>query len=159
LEALNHRDHTRTDLPMDGTPVEYNFNTGKFVGAGQGQLRAEVKVEGSMQQRFSWWYRISVPSGGLARRTHEFDFVAPENGYVEALEGRINATDFSWRGAFNGDYFIRLPNGTFGRVTFSISSGRDSFIFRIDHAAINPTGSRNLEYDPKSVPFVRATQP
>jgi len=159
LESLSHHDHTWTDMPMDGTPVEYDFNTKKFVGAGQGQLRAEVKVEGSMQQRFSWWYRISVPSGGLARRAHEFDFVAPESGYVEVLEGRINATDGDWRGAFNGDYFIRLSNGSFGRVAFSVSRGRDSFSFRIDHAAINPAGRRNLEYDPKSVPpFVRATQ-
>ncbi len=160
MEQLNHHDHTWTDLPMDGTPVGYDFKTKKFVSAGQGQLRAEVKVEGSMQQRFSWWYRISVPSGGLVRRAHEFDFVAPESGYVEVLEGRINATDFRWSAAFNGDYFIRLPNGTFGRVEFSVSSGRDSFSFRIDHAAINPSGGRNLEYDPKSVPpFVRASQP
>ncbi len=159
LESLSHHDNTWTDMPMNGTPVEYDFNTKQFVGAGQGQLRAEVKVEGSMQQRFSWWYRISVVSGGMARRAHEFDFVAPESGFVEVLEGRISATDGEWRGAFNGDYFIRLPSGTFGRVAFAVSRGRDSFSFRIDHAAINPTGSRNLEYDPKSVPpFVPATQ-
>ena len=94
------------------------------------------------------------------RRTHEFDFVAPEQGYVEILEHRIDAADSDWSGAFNGDYFIRLPNGMFGRVEFSLRRGRDSFSFRIDHAAINSTGSRNLEYDSKSVPpFVRATQP
>jgi len=148
-ESLIRHDHSSTDMPMDGTPLEYDFNTRKFVGAGQGQLRAEVKVEGSMQQRFPWWYRLSVPAGGLVRRTHEFDFVAPGPGYVEVLEGRIDANDTDWKGSFNGDYFVRLPNGLFGRLQFSLSRGRDSFSFRIDHAAINPTGSRNLEYDPK----------
>lgn len=159
VESLIHHDHTWTDIPLDGTPVGYDFNTKKFVGAGQSQVRAEVKVDGSKQGRFSWWYRLSVPAGGLVPRANEFDFMAPEQGYVEVLEGQINATDKDWRGSFNGDFFIRLPNGTFGRLKFSVSGGRDSFSFRIDHAAINPTGNRNLEYDPKSVPpFVRATR-
>lgn len=151
LEPLTVQPYKVTDIPLDGMPVEYDFNTGKFVGAGQGQLRAEVKVEGSMQQRFSWWYRISVPTGGLARRTHEFDFVAPEQGYVEVLEGRVNADDKDWRGAFGGDFFVRLPNGKFGRLVCALSRGRDSFTFRFAHVVINPIGGRNLEFDPKKV--------
>jgi hypothetical protein len=151
LEPLTVQPYKMTEIPLDGTPMEYDFNTGKFVGAGQGQLRAEVKVEGSMQQRFSWWYRISVPSGGLARRTHEFDFVAPEQGYVEVLEGRVNADDKDWRGGVGGDFFLRLPNGEFGRLACSLGRGRDIFDFRIAHVIINPTGGRNLELDPKKI--------
>jgi len=138
-------------MPLDGTPVGYDFNTGKFVGAGQGQLRVEVKVEDSVQQRFSWWYRISLPSGGLTRRAHEFDFVAPEQGYVETLEGRVNADDKDWRASFGGDFFARLPNGRFARFVCSLGGGKNSFEYRIAYAAINPTGSRGLELDPKKV--------
>lgn len=154
VETLIHHGPSWTDLPMDETPVEYDFNTKKFVDAGLGQIRAEVRVEGSMHRRFSWSYRLSVPSGGLIPRMHEFDFVAPEQGYAEVLEARIDANAANWMGAFNGDYFIRLPNGSYGRLRFSIARGRDNFSFRIDHAVVNPAGSRNLEYDQKSAPFL-----
>lgn len=138
-------------MPLDGKPIEYDFNTGAFVGVGQGQLRVEVKVEASEQQRFSWWYRISLVAGGLKQRTHEFDFVAPEQGYTQVLEGRVNEDDNDWRASFGGDFFAQLPNGKFARFVCSLGGGKNSFEYRIAYAAINPTGSRNLELDPKKV--------
>lgn len=157
VENLIHYGPVWSDLPLDATPLEFDFKSRKFLPFGQGQLSAQVKVEGSMQQRFSWWYRLRLPGGGFARRTHEFDFIAPEQGYVETIEGRIDAADVSWRGSFGGDFFVRLPDGTFGRVELFLGSGRDSFSFRIDRAALNPAGSRNLEFDPKvRPPMIRA---
>lgn len=149
LEPLLHHRAATVELRLDGTPVAYDFTTGRFVSPGEGLLSAQVWVESSMDQNFSWRYRLSVSGGGLVARTHEFAFAAPVEGYADVLENRIDAADPKWVGGFGGDFFIKLPDGKFGRFEMGLARGRDCFVLKIRALAINPSGSRNLEHDMK----------
>jgi hypothetical protein len=69
------------DVAKNGTPAEVNLETGKLVGAGQGQLRVECWANDQAkdtQGRFDWKCRVSVPGGGLVERNPEHDFEAPK---------------------------------------------------------------------------------
>lgn len=159
IEPLLHQPAAMKEMAIDGTPVEYDFATGRFVAPGAGQLRAEVRVEGSMAQKFSWQYTITLRGGGFAPRRHEFDFIAPVDGYTDVLEGRIEADAANWTGGFGGDFFVKLPDGRFARGELGLSRGRDIFIFRLRALAINPSGSRNLEHDRKYASARRERRP
>ena len=97
-------------------------------------------------EKYNWSFRVRVPGGGLRERNGKFEFMAPEDGYREELTITFDIDDPNWMssGNLSEDLFIRFSDGTYGRVwlgTLSATSIRYNSHY-------NPTGSRNLEYDP-----------
>ena len=56
-------------------------------------------------------------------------------------------SDVGWRRDLSKDYFIRLADSTFARVKIELMVG-GNFNFVVLESYLNPSGSRNLEYDP-----------
>jgi len=89
-----------------------------------------------------------VPGGGIQLRTGgEFDFTAPEDGYQPSAEINMLATDPMWRDSQSREYFLKLGNGIYARMSFVMGAGGYN-AFEIT-SYLNPIpGHRNLEYDP-----------
>lgn len=140
------------DFPIrkDGTPVEVSLSTGSVVAVGKGDVRVEAwteQIDPGNWRQYNWRCRLSVPGGGLVERVENLNFEAPVNGYQPSMEVNMPSNAERWQSQFQGNYFVRLADGRFGRLTFRMVAGGDHF-FRLE-SFINPKlGSRNLEYDP-----------
>lgn len=138
-------------VPKDGQPIEVSLTQGRVMPAGQGDIQIEVWTQDQQrdaQGYYPWRCKISVPGGGLIERNDNFDFIAPAEGYEPTVEISMNQAADRWQKGFDGQYFVKLRNGTFARMSLRLTTGGDHF-FMIE-SFLNPTpGSRNLEYDPK----------
>jgi hypothetical protein len=136
-------------IKRDGTPVEVSLTSGKVVAQGAGDLRVECWTddEGHKGKHYDWRCRISVPRGGMLPYTNEFPFQAPSEGYVDSDEINMPASlDNGWGSNAKRNYFLKLANGNYARLTFEMIAGGDHF-FEVE-SFVNPSGSRNLEFDP-----------
>jgi hypothetical protein len=138
-------------LHRDGTPLELDLINGTKVATGTGDVVFEfwsVPIEKTTKV-FDWNCRISVPNGGIMFTEEEFNFLAPESGYAPQVEIDMPVSELNWRPQFTQKYYVRLKDGRYGRIEFYLLARNG--VFRVK-SAINPSGSRNLEFD-------RAIQP
>jgi hypothetical protein len=138
-------------IAKDGTTDEISLTTGKAVPAGQGDLRVQCWTDNDGKasgEKYDWKCQISVPGGGILQSTNELDFQAPQYGYQTAdvidMPARLE-TD--WSSHANRNYFLKLANGTYARISFEMVAGGDHF-FQLE-SFLNPSGSRSLEFDPQ----------
>lgn len=140
-------------VAKDGTPVEVSLQTGKPVPVGRGDLKIECWANDQnkdAKRHYDWSFRLSVPGGGLIeRRNTDFDFEAPTDGYQAVEEFRMTRLADGWRDNFDKEYFVKLANNSYARLRFRITTGGDHFASITSY--LNPSGSRNLEFDPKKV--------
>lgn len=140
-------------IPKDGTPVELDLRTAKATTVGHGDLKIECWTSDNVrdtQGHYEWRARISVPGGGLSRRTEpELALTAPESGYEPRVEIAMPQNAERWRRDCDGQYWVKLGNGTFARMRLRITTAGDHFASITSY--LNPSGSRNLEYDEAKV--------
>jgi hypothetical protein len=138
------------DLPKDGTPIFINFTTGKKGASDAGSLQVESWLGDTTQRKFDWSFRLSVSNGGLIRRTNDFTFEAPTEGYQPVVEISMTADAEHWSSEFDGQYFVKFPDETFARFSISLYPGKRDFV--VLESYLNPkTSHRNLELDPKKL--------
>jgi len=133
-------------LPRTGEPVDLDLIKSTKATVGNGQLRLEFwcdKIE-KTTKTFNWKLHISVPSGGLIGTDEEFNFEAPITGYKSPIEIEIPASTENWQGELRQKYFIQLADGNYGRFELYLLARNGVFTVQ---SFINPSGSRNLEYD------------
>jgi hypothetical protein len=106
---------------------------------------------------FTWSADVEFLNGGVIKTNDFYTYLAPEEGYDQnKLEYQYtkdqvkDGSSTGWRSGVREKFYTRLRNGKlYGIVIIDISVGRtgtgDIFIDRI----LNPSGSRNLQYDPK----------
>jgi hypothetical protein len=137
-------------VPNDRSVLALNLETGATVPFENGDLLIERYTddqEKDAEKRFDWWVRLRVPNGGLIERDPQFSFIAPEEGYQEVLELNMpKSLGDKWENSHEGDYFLKLGNGRFARISLKIRPTFNNFLLLESY--INPSGSRNLEYDP-----------
>ncbi len=140
-------------VPKNGTPVEVSLKTGKPVEAGRGDLRIETWTSDQAkdaQGRYEWRCRLSVPGGGLVTRTEiEMRFEAPEGGYAPSIEFHMPQTAERWQKDHDGEYWVKLGNQTYARIRLRVTTGGGHFASITSY--LNPSGSRNLEFDASKV--------
>jgi hypothetical protein len=138
-------------IKKNGEPVELSLIVGKRVTAGQGDVRVECWTEKPKDTwKYNWRCRIAVANGGLQQYTNEFPFLAPVDGYTPTDEIKMPVSlGEAWSPSAKRNYFLRLANGSYARMTFAMIAGGDHF-FEIE-SILNPSGSRNLEFDPNKV--------
>jgi hypothetical protein len=140
-------------IAKDGAAVEVSLATGTTVPLGQGDLRIQcwTSDQTAPGQKYAWKCQVSVPNGGLLETSGGLDFEAPLNGYLasDVIDMSTNLESDSWSSQATRTYFLRLANGTYARTSFQIIAGGDHF-FQIE-SFLNPSGSRNLEFDPNTV--------
>jgi hypothetical protein len=136
-------------LARDGTPGHMDFQTGNTGQGTGGDIQVAVWSTDTpgTRQRYDWRCEITVPGGGLIRRSEGFNFEAPADGYQSEETIDMPASTPNWSDLFNQEYFVQLPSGQYARIEFRLAAGGYNF-FNIT-SYLNPTpGDRNLEYDP-----------
>ena len=137
----------------DGSPVEIDLRNGNVAQPGQGHLKVEAWSDDKAKkpgEEFDWKCRISAVKGTIVESTKEFDFIAPLDGYQpEAIIDMPASLGSDWRRDAERKYFLKFNDGTFARIKF-VMIPRGDFFFQLE-AFLNPSGSRNLEYDPEKV--------
>jgi hypothetical protein len=139
-------------LKRDGSPVEIDLIKGTIVPSGTGNLKLEFWADlgEKVRREFDWKCRLTVPGGGIVETDKEFAFEAPEDGYAPSVEILMNNLEASWESDARRKYFIHFPDGEFGRIDFYILANNGVYMIK---SFINPSGSRNLEWNPaKAIP-------
>ena len=134
-------------LPRDGAPVFVDLATGR-TNSPMPDLKIQAWTDDShkdAQSRYDWRVMIEVLNGGLIERGDEFQYTAPEQGYVTSFRWdypRSKGAD--WRSDATSSMFIRLRNGEmYARIKFEMIAGGDHFC--MIESFLNPSGSHNLE--------------
>ena len=102
------------------------------------------------QQKYDWTASVEAIDGGVIESNDDFMYSAPETGYVSKLNIGVTAIDANWSADKKVSFFLKSRSGSnYGRVTleFMTDSEKPKTGFSF-HSVINPSGSRNLEYDP-----------
>lgn len=138
-------------LPRDGTPTEISLRRERpaAVATGKGDLRVEVWTDDAhkdAQRQYDWRCRITVPGGGLVERAGSFDFAAPVDGYAAVFEQAVSRGDQRWTNGLRKEFFLKLSDGNFARISFQLAAGGDHFVYLVSFLNPKP-GSRNLEFD------------
>jgi hypothetical protein len=136
-----------------GTPIQVDLGTGRITGESNQAIKVECwtndqKITNpNLNTPYDWHCQISVPGGGLVKRDGEFDFVAPEGGYQPTDGIDMPATlGANWRSQVTRNYYVQLASGNYARLSFMMTAGGDHFFSITSY--LNPSGSRNLEYNP-----------
>jgi hypothetical protein len=136
----------------DGTPISMDLTAGRIYRLTEEDLKVQAWINdqdvrpGSVQH-FDWRYKISIPGGGLQIRNSEFDFQAPQDGYLPSDEINVSSSDPQWNSSATREYFLKLATGKYARIKITVAvGGNDGFTIT---SYLNPQiGHRNLEYDP-----------
>ena len=143
-------------IPRNGNPVGFDLIGRKQVPASDGHIVVRAwspdEKRGPNNERipYAWKFEITAPNGGFIERDNPFDFIAPESGYIETLTFEMLEDAERWNDlGYEQEVFVKLRDGNFARLLFdygpSKSKRGDSFTIE---SYTNPSGSRNLEYDP-----------
>lgn len=141
-------------LPIipDGRTYTFDFLKGTMTeGQADGDLTIWVRRSdgAAWGKKYSWSFHISVVRGGLREETDVYAsmFLAPEEGYAQALSREFRPSDEDWTYGVNRRFYLRARNGQiYGRVDIEIQAfylkdkqGRLGIKY-----AVNPAASRVL---------------
>jgi hypothetical protein len=131
-------------LKHDGTSVGLDLFEGQQVAGDAGQLKLEFwrDLAEKNPKIFNWKLQLTIPGGGFVATTEQFPFIAPDNGYTSVLVFDMQTNNPNWQGNVKANYYLQLPNGKYGRMSFEFLPWNGVFTI---HSLINPSGSRNLE--------------
>ena len=144
--------HRDVKILKNGTLVQMNLATGDTYNVAKGDIQVEAwthdeGIPPNHNQPYDWRCTITVPGGGLQPRSGEFNFEAPTDGYQvnDVLDMPASATP--WSKVISREYFLKLANGDYARVSFTMRAGGAHFFSITSYLNPQP-GHRNLEYDP-----------
>jgi len=162
--------HNRFDcrVPYDGHSSVFNLLKGRGSGALLQTLRAERITEPDHNldlkitltrkplvvrrgvDRFEWRVDIELPGGSLAECTALYPYEAPEGGYSQVLTYEQERDSRDWTNRLAKTFYVRTRSSEYGRLSIDLSadSERDQGTGMTVEVFINPSGSRNLEYNP-----------
>lgn len=138
---------------VDGTMSYVDLVEGKNSLTPPGDLTVRcIRSERDAERKFDWTFTLGVPDGGLIESTNDFMFLAPEAGYQPSVEISHKATDPEWISEEKHKFFVRSRNGqVHARIEITIIPGYDKNAAFDVEWFLNPSGSRNLEFDPAKV--------
>ena len=143
-------------IPVDGTPSDFDLRLGKQIPSGGDLQIAMVRDPMSIKRiprknYYGWRLRFSMPGGGIQQRKDHFGFEAPQEGYLESIEFGQAVDDPQWSSDFEGEFYFRTRDGRFGRIQCNIGTDyQPPPCGMLAYGYINPSGSRNLEYDSRN---------
>jgi hypothetical protein len=144
-------------ISKTGTPVSMDLRTGSTYGAYSPDIQVQAWTQDQgiapgTYKHYDWRCVITVPGGGLQTRTGaDFDFQAPADGYRPTDEIDMPSTANPWSSRLSREYFVKLANGEYARMSLTMHAGGDHFFSLTSY--LNPTpGHRNLEFNPGQQP-------
>ena len=141
-----------SSLRFDATPVMFDLVNGS-AGA-NGDLRVALvrnpREINYGQRNYEWTLIVESSNGGLIESSDEQMYRAPVDGYQPRFVFHMAANDPDWTDEKSFDLYLKLRGGAmYGRAEMKVLVGSDRATtpFYIT-AFVNPSGSRNLEYEP-----------
>ncbi len=137
--------YAQISLPRNGSVVRFDLFEGKQSQAGQLELQAWCS-EKDAEGKYDWRLIIQVPSGGIKDTKEEFAFSAPESGYAPTLEiNMLRNLGKDWKSSVEQQAYVAFGNPVqYTRINFRMTGLGENFYM---DCWVNPSGSRNLEYD------------
>lgn len=172
-EALVHYNKMFWEMPADGTPVKINLATGRIDDVNADMIVSIERMPLRMrygERGYEWNAAVEIVGGGLIR-VGEQDYynLAPKSGYMPRFEhvqepqsvrdAQAEKIKWTWHGEIEDTFWVKSLDGQrYARVRLEISSScrqtNDTDASMSVTVWLNPSGSRNLEFD-----SVKATTP
>lgn len=139
-------------LHYDGTPSTFDLLSGRATNSGD--LRVTL-VRNPMQivygqHNYEWTLTIESLGGGLVASNDEQMYRAPDAGYTSQIVFHMPADAREWSDEKSVNLYLKLHNGQqYGRAEVKVLVGSDRETTPLYITSfVNPSGSKNLEYDP-----------
>ncbi len=158
-EPLTHVRFDRVGVPVNGTPTSFDLLTGKKLASG-GDVILKVKRQPEHIQRgnrFDWRAVIEVLGGGISELNQAYPNEAPADGYQAQFTIDMPASSAGWQSSVTRDFYVKARGGTlYARLTLRVTADYEPPPTGVTlEAFVNPSGSRNLEYDARKQAAVR----
>jgi hypothetical protein len=136
----------RKGIASDGASMGIALNKPRLVPVENAPIQVRVWVMPSSQRYwYPWKAELRIPGGGWIERNDDLAFEAPLTGYQEVLEFSMLKDDENWdRSIGRRNYFFKLANGTYGRVTLNIMTNSKNAMISF-YSWWNESGERNLQ--------------
>ena len=162
VEPIFYVERTNRKLPVDGTVRAIALDSDKGLGEHKIEFRFKsdwIKLPKNNEmygKRYDWSFEAYIPGGGFVESDSDYKFEAPENGYQESIKIDYLATmpEGQWKHNVHRRYFVKFPDGSHGRIRFSIDASTDSAPLCMTSWLNLKPGSRNLssnDWDPTRV--------
>ena len=151
LEPLFYMEQTRWRLPVDGSARGISLDSKDGIGPHQIEFRFTSKMNQlpertSIYTPFDWIFEARIPGGGFLKNDSDYNFEAPETGYLETIKFDYPSTmpQGQWKRLRHGRYFVKFADGTFARIRFTIDAASDRRPLSMTSWINLKPGSRNL---------------
>jgi len=142
-------------IPYDGTPAIIDLVHGKQTeSVGDLKLtliRNPLEVKRG-QQNYFWSFSITPIEGGLIETKDSFMYLAPEQGYISEWKHDVDPVTTNWSAKAEVIFYLKSRAGkNHARVQLAVYSDThlpNAGVGVTIKSWLNPSGSRNLEYDP-----------
>ena len=132
---------------VDGTPRKIALDSIDGIGPHQIEFRFmsdwdKVPKDNEINsKRYDWSFEARIPGGGFLINASEYNFEAPPDGYQESIKIAYPSTmdPAQWNRSEFGRYFVKFPDGSYGRLRFSINGASNS-----NNGALSMTSWLNL---------------
>jgi len=140
-------------LSGQGATASIDLPTGKVSPAG-GQLQVTVwkptitteQINTGKVFPYDWRIQVKVNDGGLMEHSDIFAFEAPESGYVSEFDAKRHPTGGNANVTIDKQFYFCFGQlRRYGRLHLRTDGDRP--FVAVDYW-LNPTGDRNLEFDP-----------
>ena len=141
-------------------PNYYDLDRGTLTQqtpAGAGLRFTFERSESVQGQPFDWKWKVDAVNGELQETKDEFTPIAPENGYGPSWEMSQTARSQPFRQSGQARFYVRTAENRFARIDVELAHPNSRTLGpRLTlNLFLNPSGSRNLEYDPTKRASVR----
>ena len=138
-------------IPCDGTPVGIDLFTGKKNATGDLKVtltRSPLQVKRGGPP-FDWNVQIELVGGGLVESSDLYPYEAPEKGYQPVFVFSQPKDTPNWTRKLVQAFYVRTAKGDYGRINVDLTtdSDRPEGTGLAVESWMNPSGSRNLEFD------------
>jgi hypothetical protein len=148
----------KTYVPIDGTPVEFNLQTGQQVQSG-GDLTISLQSTNapSVRKEYDWQTSVQITGGGIIQDSNGFGlqkmFQAPDSGYEPEFDLSFQKNTQTWTPRFNADFYFYTQGNKYGKLWLEIDTDviKNDAAFVTLKGYLNPSGSHDLEIDPAKV--------
>jgi hypothetical protein len=154
LKGVEPMLHTHLDsrVPYDGHSAFFGLLTGKKDDRGDLRItlmRNPLQVRRGMDH-FNWNVQIEIVGGGLSEVKDPYPNLAPESNYQASFQFSVQAGSSNWTQRLTKMFYVHLRKGEYGRIMLDLTTDSERPDTGISiESWINPSGSRNLEYDSK----------
>lgn len=115
-------------------------------------FKRDLKESAPRPAVYDWEFEIKVENGGIQESVKEYDFIAPENGYLPSMKFSYKKEETSWVRFFTKRFFIKFQDGSYGRIILSVDSNVVDLPVEMASWLNLEPGSRDLRHVPKSPP-------